>query len=168
MSFSATSTSTYTTADVAKVVDRFAADLGMAAQSTGLMPASEVADFVADVKLLAQRGYIKRVDIVLKDSVRAPVRVAKYEVSTDAAFWSADRPGDMLWPRSDGSLDVIVKYSGAWSDLGDATKQRVRDECRISWTPTSVDTAYPGMISRPGRRYASNAYGLERTDLEAL
>lgn len=167
MSFSATSTSTYTVADVAKVVDRFAADLGMAGDSTGLLTSSKVADYAADVKLLAQRAYIDRVDIVLEDAAGEPVRVAKYETSTDAGFWSVDRPGDMLWSKNQGNLRVIVHYTDSWGDLNDQARQSVRNECRVDWSPSKVDTAYPGMIGRTGRRYASNAYGMERTDLEA-
>jgi Bacterial HORMA domain family 1 len=165
-----TLSSTYTVTDVAKVFDRFAADLAMIAQATGLISRDRVADIAHDVKLMAQRGYVDRVDIVLRDGVGREICAAKYTVSTDAAGWIGDRPGNNLWRAPiDGQVDVVVSYTSAWWALSEY--QRIsffEGECVCSWGPSDIDTTYPGMVGRFDRRYASNAYGLERTLYEGI
>jgi hypothetical protein len=161
----ATYTSTYTVVDVRKVVDCFAADYDMVAQSTGLETTQRVTDTVHDVKLLAEHGYLDRVDIVLNDALGQTVRAAKYVVSTSASLWPSERPGNSLWPRTlGGSLTVVVSYTEKWRNLGQAGQQSFRQTyLRIAWTSSSINLAYPGLTGLLDRRYASNAFGVERT-----
>jgi hypothetical protein len=163
-----TLTSTYSIADVAKVVDRFTADFHMLGQSTGLASAQRAREVGHDVKLMAQRGYIDRVDIVLLDAAGDEVRAAKYSISTDAGLWTSDRPGNNLWPpEPGGSLTVVVSYTYTWQELSPEQQSRFHDdECDGVWGPTSIDTTYPRLVGRFDRRYASNAYGMERTVYE--
>lgn len=163
-----TRTSSYTTVDVAKVVDRFTADVHMIAQATGLASRQRAVDIGHDVKLMAQRGYIDRVDIVLRSAAGREVRAAKYVTSTDASLWSSDRPGNNLWPRQiGGSLDVVVAYTETWWALTAAQRRAFHErECHRPWGPTDIDTNYPGMTGRFDRRYASGGYGMERTIYE--
>ena len=160
-----TVSSTYSTIDVGKVVDQFTADFHMLGASTGLASAQRARDVGHDVKVMAQRGYIDRVDIVLLNAAGNEIRAVKYSVSTDAGFWSSDRPGNNLWPHQvGGSLNVVVSYTGTWYALSaDARRRFHTDECHRSWGPSSIDTTYPGLVGRFDRRYASNAYGMERT-----
>jgi hypothetical protein len=161
----ATVSSTYSTLDVGKVVDQFTADFHMLGASTGLASEQRARDVGHDIKLMAQRGYIDSVDIVLLNAAGKEVRAAKYSVSTDAGLWTTDRPGNNLWPRQvGGSLSVIVSYTSRWQALGIGARQRFHtDECEAFWGPSSIDTTYPGLVGRFDRRYASNAYGMERT-----
>jgi hypothetical protein len=163
-----TFSSTYSVIDVGKVVDRFTADFHMLGQSTGLASAQRARDVGHDVKLMAQRGYIDRVDIVLLNSAGKEVRAAKYSVSTDAGLWTSDRPGNNLWPRQvSGSLSVVVSYTSTWYALTAEQRKRFHaEECERPWGPSSIDTTYPGLVGRFDRRYASNAYGMERTVYE--
>jgi hypothetical protein len=163
-----TVSSTYSVIDIGKVVDRFTADFHMLGQSTGLASAQRARDVGHDIKLMAQRGYIDRVDIVLLYSVGKEVRAAKYSVSTDAGLWTSDRPGNNLWPgQVGGSLSVVVSYTSAWYALSAEKRKRFHaEECERPWGPSSIDTTYPGLVGRFDRRYASNAYGMERTVYE--
>lgn len=156
---------TYTTADVAKVVDRFAADLHMVSQATGLKSWSEIERITEDVKLMAQKAYLDRVDIVLRAAAGETIRAAEYRVSTDASGWSSDRPGNNLWPKTpSGDLSVVIFRTNTWWGLSEAQRQAfTRDQCNIYWSPSSIDTTYAGLIGRYDRRYASNAYGVQRT-----
>jgi hypothetical protein len=160
-----TVSSTYSTVDVGKVVDQFTADFHMLGASTGLASEQRARDVGHDVKLMAKRGYIDRVDIVLLNVAGKEIRAAKYSVSTDAGLWTTDRPGNNLWPRQvGGSLRVVVSYTSEWQALAVDARQRFHvDECELSWGPSSIDTTYPGLVGRFDRRYASNAYGMERT-----
>ncbi len=69
MSYTETLTQTYTIADIGKVIDCFAADLDMNAQSTGLLTRDLVKQYAADVKAMAQKGYLVEANIVLQDAV---------------------------------------------------------------------------------------------------
>lgn len=157
--------STYTIADVAKVVDRFAADLHMVAQSTGLMSTAKAKDYAADVKVLAQRGYIYRVDIVLSDVSGNIIKAASYTTSTDASGWTSDRPGNSLWPRTPGgTLDVLIFRSAEWLALTSGQQCAFESTyCNIGWSPSDIDASYPGLVGSYDRRYSSNAFGMERT-----
>jgi hypothetical protein len=163
-----TISSTYTITDVAKVVDRFAADFHMVAQSTGLASRDRVVGVTHDVKLMAQRGYLDRVDIVLRNAAGTEIKAAKYTVSTDAGGWTSDRPGNSLWPSAPGGeLYVVVSYTDAWWGLSEYQRGAFIDgECLQSWSRSDIDLSYPGMTGRYDRRYASNAYGMERTIFE--
>jgi hypothetical protein len=57
----------FTVADIGKVIDCFAADLDMNAQSTGLLGWEAVRQSADDVKLMAQKGYLVEANIVLED-----------------------------------------------------------------------------------------------------
>jgi hypothetical protein len=102
---------------------------------------------------------------VLLNATGKEIRAAKYTVSTDAGLWSSQRPGNNLWPRQvAGSLSVVVSYTSTWYELSVAARRRFHnEECRRTWGPSSIDTTYPGLVGRFDRRYASNAYGMERT-----
>jgi hypothetical protein len=159
-----TQTSTYTITDVGKVIDRFTSDFHMIAQATGLSSRDRVVNTAHDAKLMAQRGYVDEINIVLRNSVGGVVRAHKYTVSTDASGWTCDRPGDNLWPRQiGGELHVVVSFTTTWWALTDHQRRTFIDsECLLVWSPSEIDTSFPGLISRVDRRYASNAYGLER------
>src|ERR1700683_5056821 len=124
MSYSESLTQTYTVADIGKVLDCVAADLDMNSQSTGLLTREQVKNYAADVKAMAQMGYLLEANIVLKDSSGEVLRAAKYEVSTDASTLTAQRPGNNLWPRTpSGNLNMVVQYSKKWRDLTDAQRE---------------------------------------------
>ncbi len=161
----ATYTATYTVADVRRVFDQFAADYDMAAQSTRLVSDDQVTRMVHDVKTFAEKGYLARVDIVLRDANGYTIRAQRYIVSTDALLWSAQRPGNSLWPRMlSGSLHVVVWYTARWRALSaEAEAAFRRDALWLRWTNTDIDTTYPHLTGQVDRRYASKAYGLERT-----
>jgi hypothetical protein len=154
---SASYTFTFTASDIRKVFDQFAADYDMAAQSTGLLTASHVDSVIHDVKVMAEKECIDCVDIVLLDSRGKTIRAQKYQVSTDASLWAAQRPGNSMWPRTpDGTLKVIVNpTSRKWKELG--------AELKMPWSSTDIDTAYPHLSGNVDRHYSSNAYGLKRT-----
>lgn len=167
MSASTTDSYTYTAVDIVKVADRFAADLAMIAQSTQKMSSVEVGEYVSDIKELAKAGYLERISLVLFDGSGYEVRARRYQVSTNAELWSSDRPGDNLWPQmAGGSLEVIVSYSAGWRALSDSTKANFKAGLKIPWSPSSVDVSFPGLTGTLGRRYASNAYGMQRTDFK--
>jgi len=74
MSYSESLTETYSVADIGKVIDCVAADLDMNSQSTGLLTRDQVKNYAADVKALAQKGYLVEANIVLHDSTGTPIR----------------------------------------------------------------------------------------------
>jgi hypothetical protein len=167
MSASETYSTTYTAADVKKVAARFAADVAMIAESTGKLSPAKVQDYISDVTALAVAGYLERVFLALFDATGEEVRARRYEVSTDASLWTPDRPGDNLWPKlSGGDLTVIVTRNAAWAALTPEKKAEFNAGLAVKWLPSKIDTSFPKLTGAATRRYASNAYGLERTDFE--
>jgi hypothetical protein len=164
MSISETITQTFTTADVGKVLDCFAADFDGISQSTGLRSRQEVVALSADVKLMAQLGYLREVNICLSDGAGRLIRAAKYEVSTDAGGLTAQRPGNNLWPRTPGGqLRAYMKPTAAWHKLGAADKQAIDRRLSRPWSHESLDSSFPTLASTADRAYASNGFGLVRS-----
>jgi hypothetical protein len=164
MSISETFTQSYTTADVGKVLDCFAADFDGISQSTGLRTHEEVVSLAADVKLMAQLGYLREVDLCLYDGAGRLLRAAKYEVSTDAGSLTAQRPGNNLWPRTpEGQLRAYMKPTRAWRNLGPAEQQALDQRLSRPWSRESLDSSFPTLTSTTDRTYESNGFGLVRS-----
>lgn len=165
MSDSESYADSYSANDVNKVADRFGSDLEMIGQSSGVLSETRKSQIVNDVKLLARKAFIERISVVLFDSAGSEVRARKYVVSTDASLWTSDRPGDNLWPRTPGGyLSIVLHYTSAWAALGEAGQAEFQKGLQRPWGPSDVDTSFPALSGTPGRRYSSNAFGLERTD----
>jgi hypothetical protein len=159
-----TQTQTYTIADIAKVIDCIAADLDMNAQSTGLLSRELVKQYAADVKALAQNGYLLEANIVLHDPAGRIIRAAKYEVSTDAYALTARRPGNNLWPRTPGGeLTIVVRYTQKWRNLSDAQRAAFKKSLSPNWTASNTDLSFPSLTRTPDRNYVSNGWGVTKT-----
>ena len=157
-------TISYTTADIGKVLDCFAADFDMLAQSTGLRTRENARDVSEDVKMMAKNGHLKEVNIYLEDATGTILRAVKYEVSTDAMLWTSQRPGNNLWPRLPGGhLKIHVTYSPAWWQLTEQQRQPFIAQRRCTWGTLDLDTSFPTLSSHYDRSYASNSYGLRKT-----
>ncbi|HYH52617.1 MAG TPA: hypothetical protein VD761_00655 [Solirubrobacterales bacterium] len=167
MSDSESYSESFSSADIVKVADRFGADLSMLAQASGAMSGSTVERVIHDVKLHAKKQYIDRISVALLDSSGEVIKARKYVVSTNASLWSTDRPGDNMWPRSpSGEISVVVHYTATWNALGAVAEANFRETLKENWGPSELDTNFPGMTGTVARRYASKAYGMERTDFE--
>ena len=161
-----TLTTTYTVSDVRRVIASFGADFSMISQTTGLRESQNVRETVSDLNAFAEAGYLEEIHLILWDARGNKLRAAKFTVSTSAASWSNDRPGGNLWPRTPGgSLQVISTLSSDWWAMDEAARDRVREQYSIAgaWRLTNTDTSHVSMSSSTDRRYASNAYGMQRT-----
>ena len=167
MSSTGTRTTTYTVADIRKVVENFAADFSMMAQATGLRTRESVEATVADLNIFAECGYLVSVTLFLLDRNGDKFRVALYKVSDSAAGWKSDSPGNNLWPRTEGGvLWVVGTLSDEWGSKTEAEKESFVKTRGLNfpWSRTDKDTSVSGMISSSGQKYASNGYGWERTN----
>ena len=164
MSYSESLTETYSVADIGKVIDCIAADLDMNSQSTWLLTRDQVKNYAADVKALAQSGYLIEANIVLQDASGEVIRAAKYEVSTDASTLTAQRPGNNRWPRTpSGQLNIVVRYSQKWHGLTDAQKTAFMQNLTTSWTTSSTDLSFPSLTRLADRNYVSNGWGVTKS-----
>src|ERR1700761_2059425 len=103
MSTTGTQTTTYTRADVRKVVENFAADYAMIADFTSLRSRDNVEKDVADLRQFAEDGYLVRVTLYLMDKDNNPINVAVFNVSESAVGWQNGRPGNNGWDAPAGS-----------------------------------------------------------------
>lgn len=164
MSSIGTDSSTFTTADIGKVFDCFAADYDMVAQSTGLQTRDYAKRVAEDVKAMARNGYLTEVNICLKDIYGEIIRAAKYEVSTDASLWTSQRPGNNIWPRTpNGRLVIVTSYSSKWRNLNATQQENFLKSLNGSWSDTDIDTSFPGLSRSHDRDYVSNGYGARKS-----
>jgi len=155
-----TLTDTFNRDDIRRVYASFAADYRIVAEWTGLHSPTYVDQTIDEIKVLAEGQYLREVHLQLKSSAGVIRQAAVYRVSTNATGWSSDRPGDLYWDSYKGdSLALIVYFTKKWLDLPQAD----RDAWLPGWGSSDFDGNYGGMSSSSDRRYASRAYGLERT-----
>lgn len=159
-----TYTDTYNRDDIRRVYASFAADYKIVAEWTNLHTAASIERHIAEIRLFAEEQYIKSLHVQLVASDGRIRRAAVYRVTTNASVWSADKPGDLHWMADRGDhLDLIVFYSPKWDALTDAQKQAFRTKHGISWGTSAFDGSYTGLVASTDKRFASRAYGMERT-----
>ena len=162
--YSESVTRTFTIADIGKVLDCFAADLDGMGQSTGLRSRENTKAVAADVKLIAQNGYLSEVNLYLTNASGTTIRAAKYAVSTDGSSLTASRPGNYLWPHTPGGrLGVHVTYSANWRALSPTQKDAFRQRLELQWGTLDLDTSFPMLTRRSDRNYVSNGFGLQKS-----
>ena len=161
-----TSTRTYTfnRDDIRRVFASFAADYRIVAEWTRLVSAAKIEQNIAAVKALAEEQYLGQVHLQLRASTGRIRQAAVYRVSMNASGWSSDRPGDLYWESWSGdSLRLTVFYSENWSTLSQAEQNAFRERHMPGWGPSDFDGNYGTLSSFSDRRYASRAYGMQRT-----
>ncbi len=161
-------TDTFNRDDIRRVCASFAADYTIVAEWTELRSAGDIASDIAAVTAVAEARYLKEVHIQLRTATGAIRQAAVYRVSTNASGWSTDRPGDLYWDSERGDyLILVVFYNTNWTALSQAERDEFRDRHMPGWGPSSFDGSYGAMSSSTDRRYASRAYGMERTRYSA-
>lgn len=164
MSYSETTSYTYTVADIETVMRRFSADIVMIAQSSAAITEEKAREYAHDAEMLARNDYLKRIDVTLL-SGGVEQRAACYDVNTSSGDLATSRPGGVLWPRVPSPyLRIILSYTGAYTT---AAREVMRGKLKIAWTPTSVDTSHATLWSGGARDYVSNGWGLQRRDYAA-
>jgi len=167
LSSTGTQTTTFTVADIRKVVENFAADFSMMSQSTGLRSRENIAKVVYDLRMFAEYGYLISVDLILKDKDRNKIRAAVYKVSQSASGWVSEEPGNSLWPRTPGgSLSVMATLTSEWWNKTNTAKETfIKNQAlNSSWDLTTENTSLSMLTASAGQRYASRGYGWERTN----
>lgn len=156
-----TKTATYTKVDVANVVRRFKADLYMIADSTGAITQEKAAAYAHDVEALAQKGYLREVDLTLLSN-GVEQRALSYTVDPDSGGLTSSRPGGVMWPRvAFPHLRIILFYT---PEFDDEAEEAIRGKLKIGWSPTNADTSHSSLDSTGGRNYSSNSFGFQRKD----
>lgn len=159
--YSSTGTTTYTVADVEKVMRSIMADLMMIADSTRAMTEDVAKDYVHDIELLAKNGYLTAVDVTLISADGKELVAAEFQFQTEGAA-GTERPGGVLWPRTpDGQIRIVINTTEAYI----AESEKVSKlPMKISWGLSSADTGHSSLSSSGGRGYSSNGFGANRKD----
>lgn len=164
MSSTYTSSSTYTVVDVRKVMDQIRADVRMIAQSSGLWTLDYADRVMNDVTLLAEDGYLKKIQIRAVGWDGKNVRVADYPICEDAQGWTPQHSGDNLWKVAARRLAATLTWSDKWNNLTAAQEAAVRSKLSIGWTTSTDDLSVAHLQRSPGdRTYVSNGYGVRKT-----
>ena len=163
-----TLTQTFNRDDIRRVYASFAADYRIVAEWTELHTPTFVTTTVEQIKALAEEQYLKEVHMQLRSSTGAIREAAVYRVSLNASGWSSDRPGDLYWNTYDGDyLKLIVSFTAKWWDLSQADRDAFSAVYMPGWGTSDFDYNYGVMSSSADRRFASRAYGIERTRYSA-
>lgn len=167
---SSSQTKTHTAVDVRRVVDSFAADFWMIAQSTSLRSQENVGKIVFDLKALAEAGFLEGVRIILWNQSGQKIRARNYSVSENAIGWANDDPGGNLWPRLPvgASLQVVADLSQSWWSNSEPERatNRLKLNLNFGWTLATNDISLASMTAKQDKRYSSNGYGMLRTTYE--
>ncbi len=163
MTYSYTTTATYTTTDINRVIDYFTADFDMFSQSTGLRSRENVKLIAEDIRRKAISGYLDEINLYLDDEDGKTIRAAKYKIY-ESAYGSSDKPSNSLWPRCpNGSLGVYVINSRKWWDLSDSQREKFQADNKVKWGTGDLDTSFPTLSQKSQQNYSSNSYGLKKT-----
>lgn len=159
-----TLTQTFNRDDIRRVYASFAADYRIVAEWTELHSSAFVARTIEQIRALAEEQYLRAVHLQLKSSAGVIREAVVYRVSTNASGWSSDRPGDLYWQSYEGDhLGVIVYFSDKWWGLTQSARDAFAAAHMPGWGTTDFDGEYGTMSVSADRRYASRAYGMERT-----
>lgn len=163
-----TLTQTFNRDDIRRVYASFAADYKIVAEWTGLHTPVFVAKTIEQIKAIAEEQYLQEVHLQLKTPAGAVRDAAVYRVSANASGWSCDRPGDLYWQSYPGdSLQLIVYFTAKWWALTQTKRDAFASVHMPGWGVSDFDGNYGTMTSSADRRYASRAYGMERTRYSA-
>ncbi|HCA5151960.1 TPA: hypothetical protein MW187_003569 [Acinetobacter baumannii] len=158
---SSTYSSTYTVADVEKVVRSIKADLIMIASSTKAMTEDRAKEFSHDIELLAKNEYLSKVDVTLMSPADSEVKAVKYIFQTDGAL-GAERPGGVLWPYTpNGRIRIILSYTNKYFNESEKASKLPLE---ITWVSTTESTNHSSLSASGERGYSSNGYGANRSD----
>lgn len=159
-----TYTDTYNRDDIRRVHASFAADYTIVAEWTRLRGSEGVAADITAVKALVEAQYLKEVHIQLVGASGRIRQAVAYRVSTNASGWVSARPGDLYWDTENGdSLRLVVFYNDRWRALTASQQDAFRKVHLPGWGPSDFNGDYGAMSTNTDRRYASRAYGMERT-----
>jgi hypothetical protein len=160
---SSTKTFSYTKEDVTKVVRRFSADLLMIASSTKGMTEDDAAKYGHDVEYLAQRGFLKLVDVTLLDN-GTEVTASQYLVRAGTNELIPSKPGGVLWPTvGSPQVRIVLRYTDTYSQT---EKDAAKPNLKFGWSPTNVNLTHPSLTASDARDYSSNGYGISRKDFK--
>lgn len=161
MSYTATSSYTYSVVDIETTFRRLRADLLMIADSTKAITREKADIYAHDAEYLARNGFLKHVDVTLMVG-EAEHRAVRYSVSEEAGGLASSRPGGVLWPTFTGGwIRIVLTYTAAYTlEKREAAKRYLK----IDWTPTSADISHVSLTLGTARNYVSNSYGLQRYD----
>jgi len=159
-----TQTQTFNRDDIRRVYASFAADYRIVAEWTELHSTAFIAQTIEQIRALADEQFLREVHLQLRSSTGLIREAAVYRVSTNASGWSSDRPGDLYWQSYDGDrLQLIVYFSDKWRALTKEQRDAFAAVHMPDWGTSDFDGNYGTMSSSSDRRYASHAYGMERT-----
>jgi hypothetical protein len=155
------STSTYTVADVEKVMRSVKADLIMIAGTTKAMTEDDAANYAHDIEVLVKENHLKYADVTLMNGAYE-VRAIKYEFQSEGAT-GTERPGGVLWPLTPKDKGGQIRIHLQCTDSS-SPEEIGALPLKFSWVPSSNDISHKDLTSSAGRGYSSNGFGTSRKD----
>lgn len=148
-------TRTYTKTDVRRVFENCMADIRMIALRTQAIEEREAMEVLADVKIMAEEGCLKKVHVQLRESDESIVKAHVYTSTNGGA--TSERPGQNQWPRlPTGKVAFLVEVE--LDERWDKAKQKMKRK----WGPSRRSTDYSNLSETGVRTFSYGGYGLTR------
>ena len=166
-----TNTNTYTIVDIRKTFESCEADIRTIARRTSKWSTFKVDNIMHDVIKLAEKKYLKTVDIaLLRDSDNKVIRASKFKVNEEGSSSDSERAGrNNDWQNVDDThLTVILSYTSSWFNLSAQERKDFQNnnDFKISWGPSDIDNSFSHLSNRNAQLYASKGYELQKTNFK--
>lgn len=161
MSYTGTSSYTYSVVDIEATFRRLRADLLMIADSTKAITREKADLYAHDAEYLARNGFLKHVDLTLMVG-ETEHRAVRYSVSEEAGGLASSRPGGVLWPALTGGwIRIVLTHTATYTA---EKREAAKRSLKLDWMTSNADISHSRLTPGTGRNYVSNAYGLQRND----
>lgn len=162
MTYSSTTTSTFTRTHAKYLASKAAADLRQMQRFYGRPSDSEISDYIVEMVTLLAGGYLHSVEYGFKKG-RNWVVALRYVVRTDGSIATDDRPGRVTVGAdvSRANWYSYLRYSRKWLNLSEDEQQNIESELPVSRTPAPEPQTGNGYWT-DDKRYSKAAVTLSR------
>ena len=154
-----------TQSEINKLHKSIATDFKIVTRKTELWTIPYCYSVLHDIKKLMSFMYIDTISIIMHDQASTPIKVKKYKILYTPQD-KDERPGNIDWEDGEGeSLSVVIMHNESYERLSPEERALFqRDNLKIPWGPTYIDTNFPGLTQTLSKKYTHSTGGINRID----
>lgn len=154
-----------TQTETKKLYKSIATDFKIITRKTELWALEYCDEILFDINIMLSNGFLEKISLILDKPKYNPYKVKQFKIGTTEREIN-DRPGGNDWEKGDGErLYVVLNYSTLWNSKTNEEKAVFqRENLKMGWMPTSVNTDFPELNSTVTRKYSTGTHGINRLD----
>lgn len=154
-----------TQTEIKKLYKSIATDFKIITRKTELWTLEYCDEILFDINVMLSNGFLEKISLILDKPTYYPFKVKQFKIGTTAREIN-DRPGGNDWEKGDGErLHVVLNYSTLWNSKTNEEKALFqRQNLKINWMSTTVNTNFPELQSTVTRKYSTGTHGIDRLD----